>query len=1632
MDNINTAATEWEKGNNLKIFKGKSSSAEELEKEWQDFESEMTPDQQLKSDDESIRLYGKTNLERFKDLHDKLSKSDSVDEAYGFYPEEDDDDEVEFILNDETKDKIEQAKQYMSDMNTYIIYPTETLDELEDLHRDMHDNVTPEDIINNDTKTIELFGYSNEDLYNKLKNEFLKAEFDMEDGLNNITIENMISNLNSDTITDIITEYTNLCNMNSNSPDIISATNEAINKMSDKLGSLLEYTPMVSLNPVMGMHPMPMYLPMTYNLKKNDFVTTNPHIDSVFRFNKFFDGVFQGMSMDENIVSVQYEWYDTVKLLQSEYKALRKDDIMGTQLRENIFSLGWHPDYDITKVENWQSINQNILKQVKDRYYGDNKIVNICEIIDLIDGIEDNINAKREKRKNLNPVYIALSAGTATTSQIIKWWTKGPFSHAALGLNYDLKTLYSYNNAGGEHQGLSKEGLSYYEPDQRVAVYCLFIDDEDMIALRKNIEFYLNNKDKTHYSKLNIVSLVFNKPINYQYDMICSQFVDRLLKFLNIDVTGKDSSLVSPNDFYRAAAMNKRIYKLFDGKIKNYKPDRVKRAVDRLLYSDKTKYFKELALLLTEAKGKILKHKQATTPHTVTNQIYRTKQDDINTVSLPSDDYNKAIQQHSFEYTADDIKEFERMLNIDESEPQELIDEYNNWAGIEIAKKLDLITIDNKTEFLKKLDEYKANNKIDQTGANYIKAMRDDFWTLCNLDSNTMEILEILRNDYIFKVKTTDSKGKKLTEEQIANRIRIELQFRVNYNKKMLNDFKRLITENYNLLKMTEEEARQIQDMFDSDVTEDQYNAIVQIKEKLDQNSDAFIVNPNVYDLRKIKLGKNKHAGVICISKDGVDKKFESLSRMIQKALEWDVVIYAHGNTHPNIKGLREYRESMDIIMLDRIKTYAKKFKDYDRYIEQYMSDYGSNKHYAEEIYNAVYHELFVVNVKAGKTEIYDNAGISEIAAAVLIEDRPKTIEEIELSLQRAGDKALQHLTKIIYIKVLGGTEAPNKDFEIAMKIAIQDFIQPVLIYDCQITALDNYLTNYSDWMWTVQPIYSTKAGPFTTMNELLRQLINKEGFRKILIMACNPGGHKLPDDIINTPNVVIKYGDSVGLTEGDDMAKTFNDCLDSINKAEANLISECTKYDIDYNNDNYLLECYNDLDKNIEIVEEKKNEPNIAWKDISGFIKKIMGGLTWIFKQTLNFFKFVINKMKTFFSNIINRDKFVRPVKAKFIHVDKKNKAKLKTTKVSSYKELEKEAASACDSITNAVERYNSDNMKVYNRLGKYAIKMSNKQVNESFFINEESKDINVMPVGDRYDEVWKLLNSLSNKDKEFLALDNPIKQKEIHKALNKNNKNAFIMCDNNGNIVAYFRESLDTNDYHILEDLVVFPKYRGKGYGKEIMKQFSNTFDKAYVKCKPDNEPMINLLIKYGFKCQYEKWDKVESTGDYIWTKDDKLSRQDTAEYILNQLSKSVVTEAKQFPVQFDNDGNLLIKNYKKMDFNKEYQHSHELLKAYDKAKSYEGMKYELARLWFVNTVITAEIYENKQLAPDDKKEYMKIRAWIMNDFTKYNKIYSATDKGFNFSEYYNTTPFSDVYIQINSSTLKFLANLLKVFKK
>lgn len=222
--------------------------------------------------------------------------------------------------------------------------------------------------------------------------------------------------------------------------------------------------------------------------------------------------------------------------------------------------------------------------------------------------------------------------------------------------------------------------------------------------------------------------------------------------------------------------------------------------------------------------------------------------------------------------------------------------------------------------------------------------------------------------------------------------------------------------------------------------------------------------------------------------------------------------------------------------------------------------------------------------------------------------------------------------------------------------------------------------------------------------------------------------------------------------------------------------------------------------------------------------------------------------------------------------------------------------------------------------------------------------------------------------------------------------------------------------SDYWYIGEIYIVKEYRNKGIGTALLKDEISKHDKIKLQVAQSNHGAMKLYKSLGF----EITDRNDEGKLYIMTLDkkEKLIREQT----------SIFNEVKQFPIEFDKDGNLIIYKARTgtLAFGDEIDDSVQLLESYRNQSNIEGMKYEIAKLWYINDCIEKKL--KKRLSNDQYKELIDNRSVCLNSF-KYNLEYIMKyEKGFNFSDYYNSTPFSDNSVKITSNTIDYTIKTIK----
>ena len=174
--------------------------------------------------------------------------------------------------------------------------------------------------------------------------------------------------------------------------------------------------------------------------------------------------------------------------------------------------------------------------------------------------------------------------------------------------------------------------------------------------------------------------------------------------------------------------------------------------------------------------------------------------------------------------------------------------------------------------------------------------------------------------------------------------------------------------------------------------------------------------------------------------------------------------------------------------------------------------------------------------------------------------------------------------------------------------------------------------------------------------------------------------------------------------------------------------------------------------------------------------------------------------------------------------------------------------------------------------------------------------------------------------------------------------------------------------------------------------------------------------------------KVDAIFQKGKVLESSCFSMYPKDEASGMIYDHLLAPIDEIKEIPIKINTKGDLLINRFKKMDYEAEYAKSHKLLVEYDKANNTEAMKSELAHLWSMMIQIEDKLYGPKTLDSAERRKLFKARAKMIGDFKKYMPVVQKSDPQFDFSNYYERSPYSDDTIKVSNSTINGLLRMVK----
>lgn len=615
---------EWSK-NSMRTIITPTDDLNDLEVQWINFNS-MPLDHRRQSDWKSIEVFGMTNMDHYDKIKSELLHKDIDNEIEADFEFGTDDNTVytnesydlsldytDYYYDTDsvayTTADVEKAVKWAEENSRIIIVPTRTLDELESLW-DAFNSMLHKHKRESDSMSMECFGVTNLRHYDYLKSQFLKEDIHKKDfstiGLSeSVIVGDSVSISKKYLLEACKTETPNsiakkllMMKIHNNSFYENLITNNAISDVIDSYDGITYNSPFTDIS----FGDLPLITPQ--DMIDSGVFSSNPEFN-------YYSAIADNSTLDDSIsVSEWFEmykanfdgfytefgsymgkWVNKVRELTFGLNIIKEsgDEKAIAARKQSILELGWNPEVPFDKKNRIIAKNIMIEKMnessiptrfIDIRGYYSNRDISIMESID--------------NKDTLKPVFIVLTEGKTTFSKAIKSITKDIYSHASISFDSTLRKMYSFginNSSNGIRGGFIEEDINKFSDTTRIGVFTFFVKDKEYNIIKNMIENLKQNILNTAYSYRNIITFLFNTPYQTDMKMICSQFVDRCLKLCGIDITRKDSSLVSPHDLKVASKKNKSIYTVYEGLARKYDSDKVKKVITSI--TNKAKPIKE-------------------------------------------------------------------------------------------------------------------------------------------------------------------------------------------------------------------------------------------------------------------------------------------------------------------------------------------------------------------------------------------------------------------------------------------------------------------------------------------------------------------------------------------------------------------------------------------------------------------------------------------------------------------------------------------------------------------------------------------------------------------------------------------------------------------------------------------------------------------------------------------------------------------------------------------------------------------------------------------------------------------------------------------------------------------------------
>jgi|GEM_PF-1156458 len=162
----------------------------------------------------------------------------------------------------------------------------------------------------------------------------------------------------------------------------------------------------------------------------------------------------------------------------------------------------------------------------------------------------------------MKKVYIVFLASNFKSGKFIRFITRGRYNHVALSLTPEIAKMYSFARSNYYQPMLG--GFEIELPDRYITgvldvetKICAYeVSDERFEEICTRLGYMTENKRKTHYNALSLLTYPFSRTVKIEHTYTCIDFLTELLGIGQGYTIGKLERQLSDNTVYVGALSN--------------------------------------------------------------------------------------------------------------------------------------------------------------------------------------------------------------------------------------------------------------------------------------------------------------------------------------------------------------------------------------------------------------------------------------------------------------------------------------------------------------------------------------------------------------------------------------------------------------------------------------------------------------------------------------------------------------------------------------------------------------------------------------------------------------------------------------------------------------------------------------------------------------------------------------------------------------------------------------------------------------------------------------------------------------------------------------------------------------------